>query len=158
MSNRIDPKHISILWANANHAGELVPMHERLFDSGWDEAAFTAMLSNPASTAFVAQIGNPHTTIGFVIGRLAADEAEILTLGVAPEVQRRGLGRLLVEALIRAARQAEIKKMFLEVAASNEAAIGLYRALNFTETGRRNDYYAGKDGKREDALILALEL
>jgi len=158
MSDKIDPKHISILWATADHAVQLAPMHARLFDSGWSESAFLNLLSQPTSTAFVAQIGNPHTTIGFVIGRLAADEAEILTLGVAPEVQRRGVGQLLVEALKRAAKQAEAKRMFLEVAASNEAAIELYSALNFKETGRRNDYYAQSGGTREDALILAVDL
>ncbi len=159
MSDKIDPKHISILWANADHAAQLAPMHARLFDSGWDESAFTNLLSHPTSTAFVAQIGNPHTTIGFVVGRLAADEAEILTLGVAPEVQRRGVGKLLVEALTRAAKQAEAKRMFLEVAPSNEAAVELYRGLNFKEAGRRDDYYAKEDGgAREDALVLAVDL
>ena len=158
MSAKIDPKHISILWANADHAGELAPMHARLFDSGWAEPAFADLLSSPAATAFVAQIGNPRATIGFVVGRLAADEAEILTLGVAPEVQRRGVGKILVEALARAARQAEAKRMYLEVAPSNKAAIALYRSLNFTEAGQRKNYYTQGTTGRQDALILARDL
>ena len=79
----------------------------------------------------------PRALAGFVIGHIAADEAEILSIGVAPEWQRRGIGRQMVEGLVRAARRAEVKRLFLEVAADNEAAAALYKSLGFKKTGAR---------------------
>ena len=69
--------------------------------------------------------GVPKTCVGFVLAQLAADEAEILTIGVAKDWQRKGIGRRLVEGVARAAQRAEAKKLFLEVAADNDAAMEL---------------------------------
>ena len=74
---------------------------------------------------------NPPATAGFILGRLIADEAEILTLGVCENRQRRGIGQRLVEALGRAARKAEARRLYLEVAASNATALRLYQKLGF---------------------------
>ncbi len=147
-------KLVSLLWAGPERAADIAGMHARLFDAPWNESSVAKLLEHPASTAFVAEIGLPKIAVGFIMGQVMADEAEILSLGVAPELQRRGLGRTLVDGLLRAARKAESKRLFLEVAADNAAALALYRELKFVETSRRNGYYPRINGQAVDALVL----
>ena len=154
----LDQKYVSLLWAGPERAEELARLHARLFDPAWDAPSLMRLLENPGSTALVALAGNPKSTAGFVMGQIAADEAEILSIGVAPEFQRRGLGRRLVEGLARAVKRAEVKRLFLEVAADNDAAFALYRGLGFTAVGLRRGYYERKAGPPIDGLTLALTL
>ncbi len=158
MTTLFDPKLVSLLWASPERAEEIAAMHARLFDPAWDQESVARLLDGPAATAFIAQLAQPRVAVGFIIGQVAADQAEILTVGVAPELQRRGLGQLLVNGLIRAARRAEAKRLFLDVAADNAAAIGLYQRMGFAEVSRRAGYYARKEGPAVDALVLSLAL
>lgn len=162
MTSNVTPfrniKHVSLLWAAPDRSSEIAALHKRLFYPAWDEAAVKALLEHPASTSLVAVAGDPKAVAGFIIGQLAADEAEILSVGVAPDWQRTGLGKMLVEGLIRAARRGEAKRVFLDVAADNAGAIQLYKSLNFSETGRRKAYYQRANGPAADALLFALDL
>jgi len=158
MTDAIDYRHVSILWASPEHAAELAGLHRGLFPTPWDAASFETLLAHPASTAFLARVGQPAQTVGFVLAQIAADEAEILTLGVRADRQRHGIGRRLVEALARAAEKAEVGRLFLEVAESNAAARALYGRLGFAEVGRRQGYYQHPAAAPEDALQLALPL
>jgi ribosomal-protein-alanine N-acetyltransferase len=154
----IDPRYLSLLWAGPERTGEITALHARLFDPPWSALSIAATLEHPGSTALVALLGQPRELGGFVLGQLAADEAELLSIGVAPEWQCRGLGRQLVQALARAVKRAEAKRLFLEVAADNDAAFALYRGLGFVEVGRRKGYYQRRSGPPVDALNLALAL
>jgi ribosomal-protein-alanine N-acetyltransferase len=64
----------------------------------------------------------------------------------------------MVEGLVRAARRAEVKRLFLEVATDNEAAVALYKSLGFKKAGTRKGYYQRAGGENADAVILALDL
>ena len=99
----------------------------------------------------------PHDreVIGFVIASLVAPEAELESVAIAQYAQRRGVGRRLLEELISHLRGAGIKELLLEVRASNHAAIALYTALGFRQTGRRPHYYADND---EDAILMSLRM
>jgi ribosomal-protein-alanine N-acetyltransferase len=158
MTQAIDYRHVSILWAASENATQLAGLHRGLFDKPWDAAAFQDLLSHPGSTALLAGLGSPVEMVGFIVGQLAADQAEILTLGVRADRQRHGIGRRLVEAMARAVKKAEARRLFLEVATGNAAALGLYKSLGFQEVGRRNAYYQKPAGPAEDALTLALDL
>lgn len=158
MSKPEAAKHVSILWAGTDHAEELARLHAPLFGPAWDAASLMQRLSDPGCTAFVARVGAPPQTVGFIVGQLAADEAEILTLGVSEEWRRRGIGRRLVEAMGRAAGRAEARRLYLEVAAGNTGALALYERLGFQECGRRKGYYARAGAPAEDAVNLALAL
>ena len=162
MTSNVTPfrniKHVSLLWAAPERATEIAALHQRLFDPPWDEAAIASLLEHPASTSLVAVAGDPKVITGFVIGQLAADEAEILSIGVAPDWQHAGLGKMIVLGLVRAAKRGEAKRLFLEVAEDNIAANALYKSLGFTETGRRKRYYERADGTAADAIVLALNL
>lgn len=174
MTSNVTPfrniKHVSLLWAAPERAAEIAALHGRLFSPGWDEVAIKSLLEHPAATSLIAVASDPRASVdlrapaepkpivGFILGQLAADEAEILSIGSAPDWQRSGLGRMLVEGLVRAARRGEAKQLFLEVAEDNQAALALYRGLGFQETGRRRRYYQRPGGVAVDALTLCLAL
>jgi len=90
------------------------------------------------------------TLVGLGTARVAADECEIHTVGVAPSARRAGIGRRLVEALERAAVQAGASSCFLEVREDNSAARALYTAAGYTQCGQRPKYY--RDG--ENAILM----
>lgn len=155
-----DVKFVSLLWADPERANEIAILHARVFTPAWDEPAIKALLEHPAATSLVAVAGleKEKATVGFILGQLAADEAEIISIGVAPDWQRKGLGAKLVQGLARACARGDAKRLFLEVAEDNPAAIGLYRKAGFAEVGRRKAYYERPGAAAVDALILSLIL
>lgn len=93
----------------------------------------------------------------FALTLPAVDETELLVIGVAPEHRRQGIGRALLERLFARARATAMRRMLLEVRASNVAAGAFYRQAGFVEIGRRRGYYPASAG-REDAIVMAREL
>ncbi|MDZ4203152.1 MAG: ribosomal protein S18-alanine N-acetyltransferase [Gallionella sp.] len=91
---------------------------------------------------------------GYAILMPLVDEAELLTIGVAPAQQRKGLGRAMLGEMLALARERDMRRVFLEVRSSNTAAIALYRSAGFAEIGLRRAYYQNAGG-REDALVMA---
>jgi len=145
-----------LLQASQGHARELAELHALLFAQSWDEASFRQLLGQPGSAAFLARVPTPPQTIGLILGRLAADEAELLTLGVHQGHRRHGIARRLIAALAHAAKGGGAKRLFLEVGRNNAAAVALYRGLGFCQVGLRQGYY--EHGQRDDAFVLALGL
>ncbi len=125
----------------------LALLHAACFEDPWRESTLRNLLKTPGTAAF----GAPE---GFVMARVAGDEAEILTLAIAPVARRKGAATALVREAAQYALEHGARAMFLEVATSNEAARALYSRLGFREVGRRKSYYA----PTEDALIVRAEL
>lgn len=94
---------------------------------------------------------------GYAILRPLVDEAELLNVSVAATRQRKGLGRVILGAMLEIARDRNMRRVFLEVRSSNVAAMALYRSAGFSEIGMRRDYYRDANGS-EDALVMACEL
>ncbi|MFN4148840.1 MAG: ribosomal protein S18-alanine N-acetyltransferase [Rhodocyclaceae bacterium] len=94
--------------------------------------------------------------IGFAIVMHAVDEAHLLVIAIAPDRQRQGRGRSLLEFVAARARLAGMTRLLLEVRPSNAAALAFYRKAGFAEIGRRRAYYPAHDG-REDAIVMARE-
>jgi len=138
--------------AGAESAPLLAVLHAASLPKGeaWGRDAISLMLAMPGTFAFRADVGG--APCGFVMARVPADEAEILTLAVAPDSRRRGLGAALMRAALAEAAARGARAMFLEVSADNEAARALYGGLGFAGVGRRRRYYT--DGS--DALVLRL--
>jgi ribosomal-protein-alanine N-acetyltransferase len=97
------------------------------------------------------------SVIGYAILSVAAGEAHVLNVCVAPLAQGSGHGRRLMKRLLDIARWHRAERVFLEVRPSNARAIALYHDMGFNEIGRRPNYYPARSG-REDALVLAIEL
>jgi ribosomal-protein-alanine N-acetyltransferase len=128
----------------------LAALHAASFAPSWDAAAIAILLANPGAFAF-------HNAFGFVLARVAGEEAEILTLAVTPEKRGQGLGRALLEAAIARAQERGAQSVFLEVGADNPSALALYAGLGFAKVGTRKGYYASASGG-SDALVLRLPL
>ena len=128
----------------------LAALHARCFTTPrpWSTADFTGLLADPL--AFLLVEGDA----GFLLGRAVAGEAELLTLAIAPEARRLGLGRKLLARFLYQARLRGAETAYLEVAADNAAALALYRQAGFSEAGRRRGYYQRPDGQPVDALVL----
>ncbi len=131
-------------------APALAALHALAFPpaQAWGADAIALMLGMPGA------FGLWRPAEGFVLARVAADEAEILTLAVVPAARRRGLGAALMRGAMAEARARGAACLHLEVAAGNQAALALYRALGCAEAGRRPRYY--EDG--QDALVLRCAL
>ena len=134
----------------------LVRLHGECFAQGWTTEAFGRLLASPRTFALLAQTDD--VPAGFVLFRIAADEAEILSLGVRPGSRRASLGRALVLAAALQAFDEGVHTIFLEVAADNMAASALYAALGFSAAGRRKAYYREPDWPATDALTLKAAL
>lgn len=158
----ITQQQVSLLWAVPENASEIARIQADIQTQNWGEEFIRELLNDPCSNSLLAKIRlqpeNPPATAGYIMGRIAADEVEILSIGVLTPFQKFGVGRQLVEGLFRAARRAEAANIFLEVAVDNASAIALYNKLGFNETGRRTGYYKNADGTAVDALILSYAL
>lgn len=95
--------------------------------------------------------------VAYGVLSIAANEAHVLNVAVAPEEQGSGHGKRLMKRLIDLARWHRAERVFLEVRPSNPRAVALYDQLGFNEIGRRPNYYPSKNG-REDAIVMAMEL
>lgn len=136
------------------HCAELADLHAPAFHHAWSEEDFAGMLSQGNIFGFIARpVGKPKQAAGFVLARLVAGEAEILTIAVSSAFQRRGVGRDLMEAVLRHLHHERAESLFLEVDESNVAAQALYRRLGFIQVGQRPAYYETGHG-RSNALVL----
>ncbi len=108
-----------------------------------------ARLSANGMMAWVAELGG--AIAGFLVARRIAAELEILNLAVRPDARRRGIGHALIQFAFEWGKQFDAKSTFLEVRASNQAALQFYKRHGFEETGRRPLYYSNPV---EDALVL----
>jgi ribosomal-protein-alanine N-acetyltransferase len=124
-------------------AEALAALHASAFKgaSRWSAEAFSQALADPRCF-FVPGWGSGE---GFALGRIAADEAELLTLVVAPAVRRQGKGRQLVARFEDIAQSRGAVMAFLEVAADNLPARSLYEGAQWRTIGTRPGYYAGRD-------------
>lgn len=134
---------------DAVHAIEI-----RAYDFPWTTGIFRDCLRAAYPAWVLVESGN---VVGYVLMSVAAGEAHILNVCVAPAERGRGLGRRLVRTMLQLARARRAERVFLEVRPSNPGAIALYEQEGFNEIGRRPRYYPARSG-REDALVMAMEL
>jgi ribosomal-protein-alanine N-acetyltransferase len=120
----------------------------------WSEQIFSDCLRVGYHCVVIA---TPAGVAGYGVLSMGAGEAHVLNLCIAETLRRQGVGRGLLLALLRHARDRGIRDAFLEVRRSNRAAIALYHDTGFECVGQRRGYYQAHEG-REDALVFRLEL
>lgn len=111
-----------------------------------------AEIASTLDSAFAFVLTEPS---GFLIGRVVAGEAELITLAVDPSARKRGTGGRLVDGFLAEAKLRGAESVFLEVAANNLPAQSLYARKGFEPKGKRRGYYQSPTGERIDALVLA---
>jgi ribosomal-protein-alanine N-acetyltransferase len=128
---------------------ELATLHAACFTAPrpWTAQEFETILGQ-AHVFLLTQAG------GFLVGRAAGGEAELLTLAVPPDARRTGTGGLLVENFLYQAKLMGAEHAFLEVSTQNAAAIALYRQNGFETVATRTAYMTGTDGLAHDAFVM----
>jgi len=145
------PPHIEA--ARVVHAALLAELHAACFDEVWSAGDIATLLNQPGVFGALALDDAP---VGFLLWRVAADEAEILSLGVLPPARRHGIATVLLETAVAALRTAGVTSLFLEVAQDNRPARAFYQTHGFAEVGRRRSYYHRPSAPDADALVLKL--
>jgi ribosomal-protein-alanine N-acetyltransferase len=152
---------ITLRPAEVQDCDVLSDIHAAAFRRGWSDAEFEALLSQPGVHGLLAFYRNAfgwRAPAGFVLYRLVVDEAEILSVAVIPECRRRGIARLLMEEAMRHLYREGARQIHLEVEDANAAAIGLYRGMEFRESGRRAGYYVQGRDTPGGALVMLRQL
>jgi ribosomal-protein-alanine N-acetyltransferase len=138
--------------ARPSNAAAIAAVHGASFQRGWGEDEVQRLLIETNVVAHRVMIG--RTFVGFILSRLAAGEAEILSVAIAPAWRRRALARPLLDLHLRRLAGLGVRSVFLEVAEHNAPACRLYRRAGFREVGRRQAYYQGGAA----ALVLRRDL
>ena len=144
---------------DVRHGRQVAALHHQGgFARLWEPGECAALLADRAVVTEGVFLGSASEPCGFVMSRIAADEAEILSIVVAGGRRRSGLGQTLLCAHMAQLAGRGTARLFLEVEEGNAPAIGLYRRLGFETVGRREGYYPKPDGSRVAALVMRRDL
>ncbi len=141
-----------------DRAEDCARIHAGGFAHPWSEEDIAALLSSGATIGSAALDPATGRLRGFAISRVAANEAEVLTIAVDPSCRARGVGRELLREHLARATLAGARAIFLEVDAANAAAIALYARFRFEKVGQRVGYYRRPNGKPAMALVMRRDL
>lgn len=123
----------------------------RIFEEPWDMGSYAACLRSGCYARVAEEAG---TVAGYAVLHQLRGEAEIFTIGVAPEFQGKGIGKALLADLMDEAKREGAFRVVLQVRSANDRAIHIYKNAGFVQAGVISDYYTNRDGTREDALFM----
>jgi len=149
----LDSTALSFRQMTAADIDQLLKIERGISQAPWTQGNFESSL-NSDYQCWILQ--HKNTPVGYAVLSFAADEAELLIIGIDGNYQGQGLGRKLLLHMISCAEERKARAVFLEVRASNEVAQGLYASEGFNEVGVRPAYYPAAKG-REDAVIMVFE-
>jgi ribosomal-protein-alanine N-acetyltransferase len=138
-----------------DHLDDLAQLESMAFSRPWSYDALAEELQNPLAVFFVAEDVETERSLGYIGMHHILDEGLIANIVVHPGYRRMGIGTRLVNEVIEYAKKHDIRRLTLEVRASNAPAIALYENMGFKKEGVRRGFY---DSPKEDGLIYSLEL
>jgi [ribosomal protein S18]-alanine N-acetyltransferase len=138
-------------------ADAVAKLHAKSFYRGWPRQDIEAYMLDPDTPTLVA-CDAKRKVAGFAMLRLLGDDAELMTIAVDPKYRGKGVGKALMQACFEDLRMTPSRRMILEVATDNPAAIKLYDNLGFKTLSERKGYYARPDGQPATALVMARQL
>ena len=141
----------------AEHSEDAAAVHAQCFTYPWPPDDLETLLT-AATTYANGAFDRQRGLQGFILSRVAADEAEILTIAVAPKRRGQGLAGQLMRANMAQLQLAGARTWFLEVEAQNVSALALYKRFGFDRVGERKSYYRKADGDAALAFILRRSL
>jgi ribosomal-protein-alanine N-acetyltransferase len=142
--------------ASPRDAAAFAQIHGASFHRGWGEGEFEQMLTE--RNTLVHRLRMKRKIIGFSVSRMAADEAELLSIAVAETHRGRGLSNSLLLTHLGHLAGRGIRTVFLEVEENNQPARRLYQRAGFSVVGRRERYYQQSGGDPLDALLMRRDL
>lgn len=131
-----------------NHIADILKVEQECFLTPWSEKMFKEEISGKFSHYYVAEIDG--RAVAYMGMWSLSGEGHITNVAVAKSFRRQGIARKLISHFIKIAKSENLEFMTLEVKASNEAAISLYKSFGFVDVGVRKNYYENK----EDAYLL----
>jgi ribosomal-protein-alanine N-acetyltransferase len=138
--------------AGPRDAAAIAALHAASFQRGWGEDEIQGLLIDRKVITHRAVIG--RKLVGFILSRAVEDEAEILSVAIAPAWRGRGFARPMLDLHLRRLSGLGARAVFLEVDERNQPARRLYRRAGFAEVGRRQGYYDSASA----ALVLRRDL
>jgi ribosomal-protein-alanine N-acetyltransferase len=147
---------VNVIWATPHDAEAMAQAHAGAFTPGWREDEFEDLLDGEGVFGFLAR--GQDGPLGVILCRIAAEEMEVLTIGVPETSRRQGVAKALMAAALAAAHTAGARACFLEVAVDNAAAAALYAGLGFRRAGLRKAYYDRGAAGVMDAAVMRLDL
>jgi ribosomal-protein-alanine N-acetyltransferase len=136
---------------------DILAIERKAFDIPWSSSMMRDSLE--AAHTKVGGLFKDGKLVAFVVYAIILDEAELLSMAVAPDYQRQGLGAILLENVISHAKRKKVEKLHLELRQSNLSALKLYQKYGFEQVGERKAYYPSlQAGAREDAILMTLQL
>jgi [ribosomal protein S18]-alanine N-acetyltransferase len=142
--------------ATLRDAPKLAELHGAAFHRGWGEGEFEGMIRE--RNTLVHRLRLRRKTIGFAVSRMAADEAEILSIAIDPGYRGRGLSRDLLLTHLGHLAGRGVRTIVLEVEESNQPARALYERAGFSVVGRRERYYRQMGAEQLNALLMRRDL
>lgn len=142
--------------ATARDSASFAALHKEAFARGWSEQEFESLLIERNALAHRLRLSKKN--IGFIVARIASDESEILSVVVAGAYRRRGFAQRLLKSHLGRLAGLGVRRVFLEVEESNEAARRLYRRAGFREIATREGYYRKPDGLARAAVVMRRDL
>ena len=153
MGKELVRRKMMIVSMTSDHVAQVAELERICFGTeAWSEKSVASELNNPLSFWLVAVDGD--RVAGYVGSQTVLDESDMMNVAVHPDYRKQGIATALIVGLVEELSKRGSRCLTLEVRASNENAISLYKKLDFQEVGRRKNYYRNP---REDALILRKE-
>ncbi len=133
----------------------VIRIEQSIYPYPWTAGNFIDSLDS-GYACMVAELDDVLT--GYAVMMPVVDEAHLLTIGIATEHQRKGLGEEVLGRMMAMAHDSGINRIILEVRPSNTAALALYRKCGFRQIGLRRGYYPADNNGREDAIVMECAL
>lgn len=150
---------VAIQNLKAEDAAAVARIHGENFARGWGVAEVEALILDKACLGHLARgQGFAGNSDGFILSRVAGDEAEILSVAVRRARQGKGIAHQLLLHHLGGLGQRGVRTLFLEVDEANKRALALYRRYGFATVGQRPSYYKRGDGSAANALVMRRDL
>ena len=148
------PPGIEIRALRPSDVNAVVAIESEAFATPWQSETFLGLIGRD-TVELLVMTDVSADVIGYAVLWCITDQGELANLAVAPALRGNGLGGHLLRSVMRIARDRGVKKLFLEVRASNQAALALYAGFGFDDVGLRKGYY---DAPKEDARVMLATL
>jgi ribosomal-protein-alanine N-acetyltransferase len=151
------PAGLHIEPAQTKDADTIAKLHAQGFYRGWSREEFAAYIMGEGTPVYVACDAR-RKIAGFAMLRHLGEDAELITIAVDKKWRSKGIGVALMRALFDDLLMSPARRLLLEVATDNTAALRLYGKMGFLKIGERKGYYPRLDGTPATAIVMARDL
>ncbi|MGL4668203.1 MAG: ribosomal protein S18-alanine N-acetyltransferase [Saezia sp.] len=157
LSTPLKQQNPVIITATEDMLDKICAIEQLCQEDPWTQGNFSDALKTGYQIQVVIDENNADI-MGYYVAMKGVDEVHLLNINIAPSYQKQGYARLLLEYLKLWAMSEQMPWIWLEVRQSNSRALHLYEQFGFKQVGQRKNYYALKNGEREDAILMSLQV